>query len=200
MKSLFTFTHNYRDVIFLIVSLEVFLLLVARWLHPTPVEWLQATTQYSGRLSLLIFSCLFLAGPGGENMATRHLIKPYHAFAWVHGIHLSEVLSYLVLADITLNPIRLSGGALAYVMILALPFLYDRFKAARLSPAIFLMSERVYHYYVWAIFFLTYLLRVRGMVPAVADSYPEHIMGLGYVSFLLGSRFVTVLMKRRLRS
>jgi hypothetical protein len=200
MNNRITFTHGYRDVIFLIVSLEVFLLLLARWLHPTPVEWLKATTQYSGRLSLLIFSCLFLAGPGGESMATRYLIKPYHAFAWAHGIHLSEVLSYLLLADITLNPVRLSVGVLAYVMILVLPFLYDRYKSARLSPTIFLPAERVYHYYVWTIFFLTYLMRVRGMVPTVADSYPEHIMGLGYVSFLLGSRFITMLMKRRLRS
>jgi hypothetical protein len=65
------------------------------------IEALQTTTRYSARLSLLLFSVIFLLkhrpGHGARWISTR----PYLLFAVVHGIHLIELLAYVYLSKLT---------------------------------------------------------------------------------------------------
>ena len=160
------------------------------------VEGLQAITRFSGRFSLLIFSILFLA----NHPSDTHLWlskKPYHLFALAHGIHLAELLTFLYISEIPVIPYRLAGGFIAYSLIFLMPILSDRVDRGTLGEKKFRIVRIVFQYYVWSIFFLTYLPRVRGMLPNVGGSYVEHVALLGWVSLLLGMKLPRVIFKRK---
>src|SRR6266481_5176603 len=69
------------------------------------LEGLQATTRFSGRLSLFIFSFIFLLYPKDKRILTFYFSEKFFlAFAIAHGIHLIELLSYAGLSGTTLVP------------------------------------------------------------------------------------------------
>src|SRR5690242_10065901 len=97
----------------LIAELSVALLGIAN--YGFTLEGLQATTRFSGRLSLVIFSVIFIYLTfNREKLASFLSAKPFHVFSFAHGIHLLELLSYVYLSKNALIPIRLAGGFLAY--------------------------------------------------------------------------------------
>ena len=197
MRHRFVFTHTFKHIIVSIVILEAFIVFLAIYQYGLAVEGMQGVARYSGRFSLFLFSLIFLAGFDKSNVVIRYLIKPYHAFALAHGIHLVELLTYVVKAEIHLNPIRVAGGFLAYVLIFVMPILVDLYHKEKVSKKVFVVSEIIYHYYVWLIFFMTYLPRVRGLVPNAGGNYWEHVALLGWVSLMLGMRLPMALRRRR---
>jgi hypothetical protein len=58
----------------------------------------------------------------------------------------------------------------------------------RVSPKAFSTLETIFIYYVWLIFFLTYLPRVQGRLPQAGGSFGEHVALLGWISALLGMK------------
>lgn len=160
------------------------------------VEGLQATTRYSGRFSLLIFSIIFLANHPADIYSWLSK-KPFHIFALAHGIHLLELLTFVYLSGATIIPYRLAGGFVAYLLIFLMPILADRLEQGRFSEKEFSIMIIVFQYFVWGIFFLTYLPRVRGLLPNVGGSYLEHVVLLGWVSLMLGMKLPRVMFRRK---
>jgi hypothetical protein len=116
--------------------------------------------------------------------------KFYLLFAIVHGVHLSELLFFVYLSNASLIPIRVAGGFLAYLYIFLMPVFVKLQESQRISFKTFSVLEIVFIYYVWLVFFLTYLPRVLGALPEVGGSYSEHVALLGLISVLLGTRLV----------
>ena len=114
--------------------------------------------------------------------------KFYLLFAIVHGIHLVELLSFVYLSGVKLVPYRIAGGFLAYVFIFAMPFVQSYKEKGRVSVRNFSIVETIFVYYVWLVFFLTYLPRVQGKLPQAGGSLAEHVALLGWVSTLLGMK------------
>src|SRR6185295_2992030 len=86
------------------------------------IDGLQFTTRYSGRLSLFIFSFIFLLHPNKKESLVGLLSENYYlVFAVAHGIHLIELLSFVTLSGTELVPYRVAGGFLAYLMIFLMP-------------------------------------------------------------------------------
>lgn len=159
---------------------------------------LQTVTRFSGRLSLMVFSILFLLH--GKNLDTLTSFKPYLIFAVVHGIHLIELLSYVSLSGTNLIPIRVAGGALAYAFVFIMPLLDYKHLNGQLSKQKFSLCENVFLYYIWLIFFLTYLPRVQGRLPNVGGNYSEFVVLLAWVSTMLGIKLTMLFnTQRRLR-
>ncbi|HEV8513007.1 MAG TPA: hypothetical protein VGQ59_07005, partial [Cyclobacteriaceae bacterium] len=97
--------------------------------------------------------------------------KPFLLFAILHGIHLVELLSYVIWSGKELVFIRVLGGMVAYAFIFIMPVLntkLSRIKMKRIEIAFFA--------YVWLIFFLTYLPRVLGKLPNVGGTFTEHLV------------------------
>jgi hypothetical protein len=197
LRHRFIFTHTFKHILASIIIIEAFIVVLTITRYGVTLECLKAITRFSGRFSLLLFSIIFLAGPDPRNVIIKYLIKPYHAFALAHGIHLLFLLSYVLKADVDLKPIRLTGGFIGYVFIFIMPILYDLRQKEKLSVRPFIRFEIVYYYYVWLIFFMTYLPRVRGLVPNAGGSYWEHVALLGWVSLLLGMKIPMMIKKRR---
>jgi len=166
------------------------------FLYGWNIEGLQATTRFSGRLSLGIFSLIFLLHPIKKDTLHSILSPQYFlVFAIVHGIHLGELLTYVNLSGIELVPTRVAGGFLAYSMIFAMPWLQYRMEHNQLSESRFKGISYVYLFYVWFVFFMTYLARVRGTFPNAGGSYGEHVALMMFVNIILGAKIIQLFRK-----
>jgi hypothetical protein len=181
----------------LVIIPELLIVILAINNYGFTIEGLQAVTRFSGRFSLLIFSVLFILIPRQRNQVHQLFFnKPFLVFAVAHGIHLVELLTYVYLSANPLIPVRLAGGFLAYVLIFSLPILQQRYETGKLSEKKYLLAETIYLYYVWFIFFMSYLPRVQGKLPNVGGSYQEFVILLAWVCILLGMKLSTLLTSR----
>jgi hypothetical protein len=174
----------------LFIFLELLIGLVAVLVYGFTTQALQATTRFSGRLSLLVFSVIFIFPK--IQTKTAFFRNRYSVFALVHGIHLLELLSFISVAHAVLVPYRLAGGFVAYALIFVMPIASKMNAGGALKSNLFSKFELIFHFYVWSIFFMTYLPRVQGKVPNAGGTFLEHAFLLGWVVLLLVVRMATV--------
>lgn len=171
---------TFKRSLFIIVLLELLMAILGIIIYGWDIEGLQATTRFSGRLSLLIFSIIFLLLPYHRTKLSEILSSKFFLiFAIAHGIHLIELISYIHFSGGKIIPLRVAGGALAYAMIFIMPLLENKFTGRKK-----LFTENVYLFYVWFVFFMTYLPRIQGKLH-VGGSLPEFIVLFSWVCLLL---------------
>jgi hypothetical protein len=68
--------------------------------------------------------------------------------------------------------IRVIGGALAYLMIILMPLVYEKRILTKYPLS---KLENGYIIYVWFIFFMTYLPRILGKVPTATGTMSSYI-------------------------
>lgn len=185
-----------RNALILCVVIEISLAALAVINFGWTLQGLQATARFSGRFSLFIFSILFLVNQPADAHSWLSP-KPFLIFAIAHGIHLLELLSFIYLSQTPIIPYRIAGGFVAYLLIFAMPVLSYRMDKGQFNANHFKIAVIVFQYFVWGIFFLTYLPRVRGVLPNVGGSYIEYVVLLGWVSLMLGMKLPRVLFKRK---
>ncbi len=188
---------KFKDALLSTLIIEVGIALFAVINYGATLESLQAVTRFSGRASLLIFSVIFLF-QNHKHLNVKNILseKYFLVFAIAHGIHLLELLSFVYLSGNPLNPIRLAGGFLAYVLIFIMPYAQSMFERNKLSLKAFSSLTLIYLYYVWFIFFMSYLPRVRGTLTNVGGSYSEFVVLLAWVSILMGIKLQSLLMAK----
>ena len=190
---------TFKNTFLSTLIIEVAIALLAIINYGVTVEALQAVTRFSGRTSLAIFSLVFLF-QNHKQINIKFILseKYFLIFAIAHGIHLGELLSYVYISGIHLVPYRVAGGFLAYSFIFAMPWLESLFQQSKLNARQFSITTLVYLYYVWLIFFMTYLSRVQGTFPNAGGSYSEHVALLGWVALMLGIKLSDLIYKRPL--
>jgi hypothetical protein len=187
---------NYKNALLSTLIIEVAIGLLAVINYGVTVEALQAVTRFSGRASLAIFSFIFLFQKHPYINLKAILSEQYFLiFAIAHGIHLLELLSYVYLSGIELVPYRVAGGFIAYSFIFAMPWLEHLHHQSKLSTKQFSITTLLYLYYVWLIFFMTYLSRVQGTFPNAGGNFLEHITLLGWVALMLGVKLSDLIFK-----
>lgn len=192
---------TFRRALIAVVVIELLSASLALTFYGLTVEGLQAITRYSGRVSLFIFSLVFLFHLHPFVRLNRMLSEKYFlVFAIAHGIHLVQLLSFLVVSGSKPILYRLAGGMLAYAMIFVMPWIETRHTRGKIAERRFNQIALVYLYYVWFIFFMTYLPRVRGTLPGVGGNYIEFVALLGWVSLLLGIKLSQLLSRRSVTS
>ena len=189
---------KFKDALLSTLIIEVGIALLAVINYGATLESLQAVTRFSGRASLLIFSLIFLF-QNHKHLNVKAILseKYFLIFAIAHGIHLVELLSFVYLSGNPLIPIRLAGGFLAYVLIFIMPYMQSLFDRNKISLKTFSSLTLIYLYYVWFIFFMSYLPRVRGTLPNVGGSYSEFVVLLAWVSLLMGIKISSMITPTR---
>jgi hypothetical protein len=189
---------TFRKVTFLVIIAELLIISLGLWNYGPNLHGLQAITRFSGRFSLFVFSIIFLFARN-ERINVKHILseKFYSVFAIVHGIHLLELLSYVLLSGAVLIPVRVAGGTLAYLFIFVMPIIQHYENQDKISASGFAKMELVYAFYLWLIFFLTYLPRVQGQLPNAGGTYQEYVILLGWVGTLLGFKISTFFAYKR---
>ena len=186
-----------RSAIFLVFLAEALVAGLGVIQYGWNIEGLQATTRFSGRLSLILFSLIFLLHSRKIDTLQHFLSANYFLmFAIAHGIHLIELLSYVSLSGIPLVPYRLAGGFVAYMMIFLMPWFQMRAEQKKISESRIQQLGLVYLFYVWFIFFMTYLSRVNGSFPNAGGSHAEHVTLMGWVCMMLGMKMIQVFTKK----
>jgi hypothetical protein len=189
---------NPRNAFIIFILLEFFIIVVAVIFYDFTLEALHTTTRFSGRLSLLFFSLIFLLK---DRNAKGHLFisdNPYLLFAILHGIHLAELLWFVTLSERTLVPIRVLGGFIAYLFIFITPLLAWMLRKGKLSGKIFKRYELFFLTYIWFIFFMAYLPRVLGKLPDVGGTFAEHVLLFSWVILMAVLRLSSQLKFSRL--
>ncbi len=188
---------NFKNAFLSTLIIEVGIALLAVINYGVTLEALQALTRFSGRASLAIFSLIFLFQKHRHINIKSLLSENYFLiFAIAHGIHLAELLTYVYQSGIQLVPYRVAGGFLAYGFIFVMPWLNSLHEQSKLATKQFSIITLVYLYYVWLIFFMTYLSRVNGSFPNAGGSYAEHVSLLGWVALMLGIKLPDLIFKK----
>ncbi len=189
---------TFTKAVISVILLECLVAAFAFYHYGQSLEALQAVTRYSGRVSLFIFSIMFILLPQHEPTLERILsTKPFLIFAIAHGIHLAELLTYVYLSGNELIPIRLAGGFLAYALIFAMPFIKQYAQTGKITVGRYKIAQTIYLYYVWFIFFMSYLPRVQGKLPDVGGQYWEFVVLLAWVCMMLGMKLSAILLVKR---
>lgn len=188
---------KFKDALLSALIIEVGIALLAVINYGATLETLQAVTRFSGRVSLAIFSLIFLFQHHRYLPVKTMLSEHYFSiFAIAHGIHLIELLVFVYLSGNELIPLRLAGGFLAYVLIFIMPYAQHLANQNRISTKQFSTLTLVYLYYVWFIFFMSYLPRVRGELPHVGGTYGEFVVLLAWVSLMMGVKLQGLLLSK----
>jgi hypothetical protein len=189
---------KFKDALLSTLIIEVGIALLAVINYGATLETLQAVTRYSGRVSLAIFSLIFLF-QNHRHISLKAILSDqyYSLFAIAHGIHLIQLMCYVYLSGNELIPVRLAGGFIAYVIIFIMPYAQRLHEKNRLSQIQFNRFGLLYTYYIWFIFFMSYLPRVRGTLPNVGGSYAEFVVLLAWVSLIMGIKISSVITQKR---
>ncbi len=184
---------TFRRSLLLVLAAEALIVIAAVLLYGVNVTGLQAATRFSGRLSALLFGLIFILLPyHREKLAAILSDKFFLTFAIAHTIHFIELFWYNMIIGGTFIPLRVAGGALAYVMILTMPFLINKFpKKRRFIP------ENIYLFYIWLVFFVTYLPRIQGKLPYVGGKYAEFVAMFTWICLLLVIRISLTIANRK---
>ncbi len=138
------------------VLAEIAIFLSCYMLYPSMEETFRHAARYSGRLSAVIFLTAFYlfatSYPAGVEEGSL-LRKTIILFAVLHVIHFGFLATNVYLNSVPLEPVKVAGGALAYLMIVFAPFRLHKVKFG---------FKLVYFYYVSLVMMLTYVARIKG--------------------------------------
>jgi hypothetical protein len=179
-----------KKCLFLVAGLEVLIIILAVGYYGYTNDGMQAVARYSGRLSLFIFSAIFLL-ENNSNLIRNWLSKEFYlVFAVAHGIHLIELLLYVTASGTKLIPVRIAGGAFAYALIFIMPVIQRMYTSARIGKRSFHIWSQAYAYYVWFIFLMAYVPRVQGKLPQAGGTFAEHLTLLIFVCLIMFARVI----------
>jgi hypothetical protein len=185
---------KFKDALLSVLIIEVGVAILAVINYGATLETLQAVTRFSGRVSLGIFSLIFLFQTHRFVKLKNILSEKYFLiFTIAHGIHLLQLLTFIFAAGNELIPIRLAGGMLAYAVIFVMPYIQHLAASGRINESHLKRMNLIYLYYVWFIFFMTYYPRVSGSIPNVGGTYKEFVILLAWVMFMLGIKISSLI-------
>ena len=152
----------------------------------------QASARLSGRVSLLFFLFYGIYAtrhPSVEIGSVALSVKTMlvRDFAVIHVIHWVFLAIAVKLSGFELVPFRVLGGSLAYLMIVLMPLIYQK---KLFSTVSLVMMQHVYIFYVWLIFFMTYLSRVREQTPTATGDMTAYWVLIGITAAFLVWRIV----------
>ena len=185
---------KFKDSLLSVLIIEVGVAILAVINYGATLETLQAVTRFSGRVSLTIFSLIFLF-QNHRIVKLKNILseKYFLIFAIAHGIHLFQLLAFIIISGNELIPLRLAGGILAYALIFIMPYIQHLVETRRLDDSHLKRINLIYLYYVWFVFFMTYYPRVSGSLPHAGGTYQEFVILLAWVMFMLGIKISTLL-------
>ncbi len=143
-------------------------------------EGVRLAARFSGRFSFLVFlfgAWCHLRTRRQANFNGQWWLAAVTLFAWIHAIHLGFVWLNVSQNAVEMVTTKLIGGALAYAMVLAHPFVVERVAPDRIY-------HRVHYGYVGFVMGVTFLARLRGDFDGAENSWFQYT-GLGVLGVVL---------------
>ena len=165
---------TFKDYLSLGILAELIILIFFYQSSENLGDIFRMSARYSGRLSLIIYLICFYHFTFSfiKKKSIHKLNQSIIIFCVLHYIHFIFLALSVYHNDLPIIPLKLSGGFVAYLMILLYPFLIKKIK----KPIL----HFIYFYYVGVVMCITYLERVRGNFEG-AEPELFHYIGLASV-------------------
>lgn len=124
-----------------------------------------------------LWSLVSSSGAEAGRLQRSMVLAAVTLFAWIHAIHLGFVWLNVSQNAVEMVTTKLIGGALAYAMVLAHPFVVERVAPDRIY-------HRVHYGYVGFVMGVTFLARLRGDFDGAENSWFQYT-GLGVLGVVL---------------
>ena len=163
----------------------------------------QAVARYTARLSFMIFALVFSIAAwhlflrsdlSAALLANRRRLGL--TFAYVHFVHLACVGVYLWLSGARPLPLRLAGGVLAYLLLAAMAATSNNAAVQKLGHQRWKQLHTVGIYYLWFVFFMTYLPRLQGKLPGVGGGWVDFVLLFSLLLAIMGLRLTALFYRK----
>lgn len=182
-------------------------LLWAIFTYGQSIEAAQAMTRFTARISLLIFALVFSASALHKlfrNQYTAELLRNRRqfgiGFAYSHTVHLLAIIIFVRLSGGEAPMLSLIFGGLAYLFMYAMAFTSNDWSVKKLGARSWKALHKTGIYYIWFIFFITYLRRflpAKAGDPTPGGSKAEFVIAFIVVSAILLLRIAAVVSSRK---
>ena len=147
---------TFNNLLFFGIFIELLIFIFSYLFKENFGDVFRYSARYSGRLSLFIYLYCFYVFYVSfiENKNFNKLKEFVLIFGILHVIHFGYLAMSVYLNELPIIPVKVSGGAIAYMMIIIYPFIINKIKKTT--------YHLIYFYYVGIVFLVTYLARIRG--------------------------------------
>ena len=147
---------SYRQLLFTGIFLETIIFFIFFYSKQDLGDVFRYSARYSGRLSLIIYLYCFYkfyrAFLKSDNL--KRVKDLVFIFGVLHVIHFGFLALSVYLNNLPIIPVKITGGALAYLMIIIYPFIIEKIKKH--------IYHLIYFYYVGIVMLMTYVARIKG--------------------------------------
>ncbi len=147
---------SYRQLLFAGIFLETIIFFIFFYSKQDLGDVFRYSARYSGRLSLIIYLyCFYKFYRAFLNSDNLKRVKDLvFIFGVLHVIHFGFLALSVHLNNLPIIPVKITGGALAYLMIIIYPFIIEKIKKH--------IYHLIYFYYVGIVMLMTYVARIKG--------------------------------------
>jgi len=147
---------SYRQLLFAGIFLEAIIFFIFFYFKQDLGDVFRYSARYSGRLSLIIYLyCFYKFYRAFLNSDNLKRVKDLvFIFGVLHVIHFGFLALSVHLNNLPIIPVKITGGALAYLMIIIYPFIIEKIKKH--------IYHLIYFYYVGIVILMTYVARIKG--------------------------------------
>ena len=147
---------SYRQLLFTGIFLETIIFFIFFYSKQDLGDVFRYSARYSGRLSLIIYLyCFYKFYRDFLNSDNFKRVKDLvFIFGVLHVIHFGFLALSVYLNNLPIIPVKITGGALAYSMIIIYPFIIEKIKKH--------IYHLIYFYYVGIVMLMTYVARIKG--------------------------------------
>ncbi len=147
---------SYRQLLFAGIFLETIIFFIFFYSKQDLGDVFRYSARYSGRLSLIIYLyCFYKFYRAFLNSDNLKRVKDLvFIFGVLHVIHFGFLALSVYLNNLPIIPVKITGGALAYLMIIIYPFIIEKIKKH--------IYHLIYFYYVGIVMLITYVARIKG--------------------------------------
>jgi len=147
---------SFRQLLYFGIILEIIIFLIFFSSKEDIGDLFRYAARYSGRLSLIIYLyCFYLfKNTFIINQNLKRVKDLVFVFGVLHLIHFGFLALSVYLNDLPIIPVKIAGGAVAYLMIITYPFLINKIKKN--------IYHFIYFYYVGIVMLMTYVARLKG--------------------------------------
>jgi hypothetical protein len=147
---------SYRQLLFAGIFLETIIFFIFFYSEQDLGDVFRYSARYSGRLSLIIYLyCFYKFYRAFLNSDNLKRVKDLvFIFGVLHVIHFGFLALSVYFNNLPIIPVKITGGALAYLMIIIYPFIIEKIKKH--------IYHLIYFYYVGIVMLMTYVARIKG--------------------------------------
>jgi hypothetical protein len=121
---------SYKQLLFAGIFFEAIIFFIFFFSKQDLAEVFRYSARYSGRLSLIIYLYCFYKFYKAflNNDKLKNVKDLVFIFGVLHVIHFGFLALSVYLNDLPIIPVKITGGALAYFMIIIYPFIIEKIK------------------------------------------------------------------------